>query len=157
MKPLFVLVVLCTAMAFAQNEHQRQGDRSGDESQRTFNVSNVANVAWMIDGNLNPTLTLQRGTSYVFDVNARGHPFWIKTAKKIGNDGAYFLVENNGFDIGKDFVKRRRLNARHSLLQLPVPPPHVWYDKNCRKCARVSFTLAGKRVPCWRAGDCVAT
>lgn len=36
-------------------------------------------TAYIIGGQPNPTLTLQRGVTYVFQVNATFHPFYIKT------------------------------------------------------------------------------
>ena len=67
----------------------------------TFNVTNSGASAYLIDGQSNPTLNLERGKTYVFNINAPGHPFWIKTAQTTGtgdafNDG----VTNNGTDNG---------------------------------------------------------
>lgn len=39
---------------------------------------------WSINGQLSPTLTLARGQTYTFDVQAPGHPFDIKTAQVTG-------------------------------------------------------------------------
>jgi hypothetical protein len=39
---------------------------------------------WTINGQANPTLTLTRGQTYTFDVQAPGHPFDIKTAQVTG-------------------------------------------------------------------------
>ncbi len=44
-----------------------------------FNAANVGTSAWNINGNNNPTLTLQRGLTYTFAVGVSGHPFDIKT------------------------------------------------------------------------------
>src|SRR5262245_24085504 len=43
-------------------------------------------------GTQNPTLTLQRGVTYLFNVNALGHPFYIKTNSTTGSGDRY----NNG-------------------------------------------------------------
>lgn len=49
----------------------------------------------------NPTLELTRGESYMFEVKAAGHPFWIKTVKETGRENAYDKgVYNNGDDEG---------------------------------------------------------
>ena len=49
----------------------------------------------------NPTLTLARGLTYYFTVNAVGHPFWIKTSTVIGITSSYDTgVENNGVQDG---------------------------------------------------------
>ena len=56
----------------------------------------------------NPILTLYRGNTYRFDVNAKGHPFWIMTEpykSKVSADGSTSTVfdtgvTNNGTDYG---------------------------------------------------------
>ena len=46
----------------------------------TINVTNQAMTAWLFDGaSPNGTLTLTRGQTYTFVVNAPGHPFHITT------------------------------------------------------------------------------
>jgi hypothetical protein len=67
----------------------------------TFEVRNDGNSSYNIDGDLNPTISLVRRLTYVFNINASGHPFYIKTATGTGtgnqyNDG----VTNNGTDSG---------------------------------------------------------
>jgi len=69
---------------------------------QTFTVTNSGAGAYVIDGNNNPTLNLFRGITYNFDLNASGHPFWIKTSATTGtgdqyNDG----VTNNGTQSGR--------------------------------------------------------
>lgn len=55
-----------------------------------FNNDNFDNVA-------NPDLTLQRGSTYEFVVNAPGHPFLIKSVQSTGTDNTYNAgVTNNG-------------------------------------------------------------
>ena len=67
----------------------------------TFAVTNVGAGAYSIDGNSNPTLNLVRGNTYTFNVNATGHPFWIKTAAVTGTGSAYNEgVTNNGVAVG---------------------------------------------------------
>jgi len=49
----------------------------------------------------NPTLTLFRGVTYIFSVNAIGHPFFIKTNFSDGSANAYSDgVTNNGTQSG---------------------------------------------------------
>lgn len=77
-----------------------------DESQvfigdQTFEVTNIGAGAYDIDGQANPTLNLERGKTYIFNINALGHPFWIKTSQTTGtgdafNDGVF----NNGTQDG---------------------------------------------------------
>jgi collagen type VII alpha len=67
----------------------------------TYNVTNSGTSAYVILGENNPNITLARGITYYFDINASGHPFWIKTAQTTGNLDAYTSgVTNNGVDIG---------------------------------------------------------
>ena len=74
-------------------------DNSGDPT--VFSVSNSGASAYLIDGDSNPTLNLQRGKTYTFNVNASGHPFWIKTAQTTGTGDAYNDgVTNNGEQSG---------------------------------------------------------
>ena len=49
----------------------------------------------------NPTIYLTRGQKYHFDVNASGHPFYIKTAPGTGTGDTYDAgVVNNGAQVG---------------------------------------------------------
>ena len=49
-----------------------------------------------------PTLTLERGKTYEFDVSASGHPFWIKTNQITGSSSQYNEgITNNGLSNGK--------------------------------------------------------
>ena len=67
----------------------------------TLQVMNSAMTAYMIDGVANPDLTFCRGTSYVFAVNAPGHPFYVKTVKSTGTGNAYSSgVTGNGATSG---------------------------------------------------------
>jgi hypothetical protein len=53
-------------------------------SDLTLTVTNSGSGAYVIDGASNPTLTLYRGVTYYFSINATGHPFYIQTVS-----GAY--------------------------------------------------------------------
>ena len=49
-----------------------------------------------------PTLTLERGKTYEFNVSAQGHPFWIKTNQITGSSNQYSEgITNNGLSSGK--------------------------------------------------------
>jgi plastocyanin len=70
-------------------------------SNQTFAVSNNSLTSYRIDGATNPTLSLIRGQTYTFNINASGHPFWIKTVNSIGTANAYNSgVTGNGTDVG---------------------------------------------------------
>jgi len=68
-----------------------------------FNVTNNGSGNYVFSGGAsgaNPMFTLTRGQRYVFNINAVGHPFWIKTTLTLGSDDAYYGVGNNGTDNG---------------------------------------------------------
>jgi len=68
----------------------------------TFVVSNYGSGYYSINGNSNPTLNLVRGNTYTFQVNASGHPFWIKDDLVTGPSANVYSngVTNNGTDSG---------------------------------------------------------
>ena len=46
-------------------------------------------------------MTLTEGQTYTFNINASGHPFWIKTVSSTGTGNQYNTgVTNNGTDNG---------------------------------------------------------
>lgn len=67
-------------------------------SAQTFNVTGGNNLNYTIDAQSDPTLTLERGVTYVFQLsNVAFHPFWIKSSLGFGSTGAYNNgVVNNG-------------------------------------------------------------
>jgi hypothetical protein len=74
---------------------------SSESIQTVYSVSTNGASNYVIDGNSNPTLTLVRGVTYTFNVNASGHPFWIKTVATTGTDNQYNDgVTNNGTQSG---------------------------------------------------------
>jgi hypothetical protein len=67
----------------------------------TLQVSASGTAAYVIDGASNPALTFCRGQTYVFTLNAAGHPFYIKTVQGVGTSNAYDSgVTGNGTDVG---------------------------------------------------------
>ena len=70
----------------------------------TIKVTNNAAGAYNFSGYTgdNPNLTLYRGNTYKFEVDAKGHPFYIKTEKITGTTKQYDAdhVSNNGADQG---------------------------------------------------------
>ena len=67
----------------------------------TLQVSASGMTAYVIDGANNPALTFCRGQTYVFAVNASGHPFYINTVQGVGTNNAYNTgVTGNGADVG---------------------------------------------------------
>jgi len=66
----------------------------GAEGARTFTVINSGSSDYLIDTVADPTIHLIRGFTYIFNVDAPGHPFDIR----VSNGGAQFNdgVTNNG-------------------------------------------------------------
>jgi len=72
-------------------------------SPTTFTVTNNGTGNYVINSVLvNPLLRLVRGQTYTFNVNAPGHPFWIKTALTTGDTTDIYNngLGNNGTDNG---------------------------------------------------------
>ena len=59
----------------------------------TFNVTNIGATSYVINGQVNPTITVTRGVTYTFVVNVSGHPFWLQT-----QSGRY--IANNVYSSG---------------------------------------------------------
>jgi hypothetical protein len=55
----------------------------------TLNVTAPDMTAYVIDGASNPDLTFCRGSTYVFAINAPGHPFYIKSVQGPGTTNAF--------------------------------------------------------------------
>jgi len=67
----------------------------------TFNVTANGSANYVINGSSNPTLSITEGETYTFNINASGHPFWIKTVSSTGTGNSYSSgVTNNGTDNG---------------------------------------------------------
>ena len=67
----------------------------------TFNVTANGSSNYIINGSSNPTLNLTEGQTYTFNINASGHPFWIKTVSSTGTGNSYSSgITNNGTDNG---------------------------------------------------------
>ena len=86
-------------------------DSVGPSAVVEYSVENLAQGAYNFthrENEDNPILTLYRGNTYKFDVNAKGHPFWIMTEpykSKVALDGSTSTifdtgVTNNGADYG---------------------------------------------------------
>ena len=86
-----------------------EADINQEGTYTQFDVVNSGSGAWQFNATgigftqntLNPPLYLNRGQHYQFNVNASGHPFYIKTAPGTGTgnlmvDG----VTNNGAEVG---------------------------------------------------------
>jgi len=64
-------------------------------------VANNSFSAYTINAVDNPTLTVVRGCSYTFNVDATGHPFWIKSVQGNGTGNSFDDgVNGNGTAVG---------------------------------------------------------
>ncbi len=78
------------------------GSSVGAGTAINYNVSNSGSSAYVFSGNgltnsSNPNITLQRGKTYTFTVDAPGHPFFIKSVQGTGSGDAYNTgVTGNG-------------------------------------------------------------
>ena len=83
-------IILTAALAFASPLHA---------ATHAFSVSSSGTSAWIIDGQSNPSLTLVRGDTYEFNLQAVSaiHPFFIKTVGSTGSGNQFTMgVSNNG-------------------------------------------------------------
>jgi len=81
-----------------------EGDMGTDSI--NYDVTNTGTTAYVLNGGdlsnaSNPDLTLERGKTYTFTINASGHPFYIKTVQGNTTANAYNTgVTNNGTQDG---------------------------------------------------------
>ena len=82
------------------------GANAGNMNIVNYDITNSGSSSYIFNGGgltngNNPSLTLQRGKTYSFTVNAIGHPFLIKTVQTAGSANAYNNgVTNNGASSG---------------------------------------------------------
>jgi hypothetical protein len=71
-------------------------------SDLTLNVTNSGASSYLIGGVSNPTLTLYRGVTYYFNINATGHPFYIQTVSGAYSAGSVYSsgVTAGGLAVG---------------------------------------------------------
>ena len=76
---------------------------TGNTVAKNFLVTNSGLSSYAVDGVTgNPTITLVRGYTYYFTVNASGHPFWLQTTSGAYNSVNTYStgVTNGGDDVG---------------------------------------------------------
>lgn len=77
----------------------------------------------------NPTLYLRRGETYIFNINSRFHPFYIKTSRSVGTTDMYNVgVTNNGY------------TDRPIVFEVPYDAPAILYYQ-CSNHAAMGGTL----------------
>jgi hypothetical protein len=110
MKRSHLLVVLASVLAVSIL------GSSGRAAAADFTVTNAGMSAWTVNGQSNPGLSLTRGHTYTFSVNAPGHPFLIKTVPETGTA--------NSFDAG---VTGNGLSTGTLTFTVPASAPSVLY------------------------------
>jgi len=85
-------------------------------AQTTFTVTNSGFTAYLVNGQVNPSLTLTRGLTYTFNVTATGHPFYIKTQQVTGTGSRY--------DTG---VTGQGATSGSVVFQVPQDAPNTLY------------------------------
>jgi hypothetical protein len=73
-----------------------------DNNTRNFTVTNFGSGAYLIDGSGNAPLSLFRGFTYILNVSASGHPFWIQSVSGGYSSGDVYNtgVTDNGTQNG---------------------------------------------------------
>jgi len=110
------------------------GSNVGSDDSLTYNVTNSGDLAYIFSGDTlvnasNPSLELTRGKTYKFNVNAPGHPFWIKSVQGNTSANAYNTgVTNNGASI------------KTVTFVVPASAPDTLYY-NCENHAVMTNTL----------------
>jgi hypothetical protein len=69
-----------------------EGSDSKDFPPTTLNVTNDGSGAYVINESSNPTLTVVRGETYTFNINAAGHPFHIQTVAGAYSSGDLYTT-----------------------------------------------------------------
>lgn len=110
-----------------------------------FEVTNNGSIAYIINGEANPSLTFQRDSTYIFHIDAPNHPFWIKSLQSTGSGNAFNSgVTNNGITSGD--------------LTFTVPagaPDELYY--NCQFHSLMTGTIAIEAPVTPLAGEPVIT
>lgn len=102
------LVLLLSVFVFMGCSSDDDTSSTSDEPQAAvnFQVTNNESISYNIIGEgasegVNPELTLKRGMTYTFTVNAQGHPFFINITQGTSTENAYNVgVTNNGVQNG---------------------------------------------------------
>ena len=113
---------------------------SAVQAQTTNSVTGGNGIDYTINGQSDPSLTLQRGITYLFQLsNISGHPFYIKSMLGAGDTGRYDIgVTNNGmtsgtliFAVANDAPSQlfyqcgihSSMSGMLNIIDPPTPPP----------------------------------
>lgn len=122
------------ATLVAQGNIGANAEGSSGTQAINYDVTNNGTSAYVFNGNglndtENPDLTLERGKTYTFTVNAPGHPFYIKTVQEPSNNDAYNSgVTNQGAEDGT------------VTFEVPMDAPDTLYY-NCQFHSPMTGTL----------------
>lgn len=120
MKHIFSTIILASFLSFLLISSCKE--KKSKPPIAIYIVDAVTNKDYEIEGtdlkkSENPSLTLKRGETYEFIVNAYDHPFYIKTEKVEGKNKAYNKgVSNNGAQDGAKLI-----------FSVPMDAPDVLY------------------------------
>ena len=102
-----------------------------------FTVEAFTSQNYTINGQSDPTLTLVRGRTYTFAVNAANHPFFIKTVAGAGTANQFTDgVSGNGVEVG--------------TLTFTVPqtaPAQLFYQCSVHAAMSGTLTIINPLVP----------
>ncbi len=110
MKTLWLVFAVTLTAACSQDDGYGSNNNSGNNNNNSptpdFVVTATSSSNYTFNGSgftgaADPELTLTRGETYVFEINASAHPFWIKTVAGTGSGNAFEDgVTNNGENVG---------------------------------------------------------
>jgi plastocyanin len=113
MKKLFPLILIALSLSVVfygckedDAEDLAPDPNANDTIENVYTIVNNAAASYVFNGGdlseiANPTITLKRGDTYTFRLNATGHPFLIKTEATTGSNNTFDLgVDNNGAETG---------------------------------------------------------
>ena len=127
-----------------------RGGMQPPEPNQTFVVNKSAstNANYSIDGQLDPTLTLYRGSTYTFEMSGSGHPFYLKsTSSTSGTSDQYTsgVVRNGSSGSSND--------GDSLVFSVPTDAPDtLWYQ-----CSSHSGMLGQLNILDNLRGDSVVT
>jgi len=100
MKKLLSMFTLCVLIAGCKQGGSEAASIPAGTTAFTV-TSEKAPVSFTLNGIENPSLTLQRGKTYTFNINTPEHPFYIKDKQTPDTANAYSSgVTNNGTETG---------------------------------------------------------
>ena len=112
-----------------------------------FNVAAITG-AYVVNGTNDPILSMYRGQTYTFNINAGGHPFYIQTTSAPYNPGNVYNngVTNNGTQSGTlTFV-------------VPVDAPNtLYYVCQYHSSMGNQINITDEPIPCYSKGTLILT